>query len=191
MRNFSILALCLLFAGSCSADPESAPVHRAKASKDLPDFEFAAQMARMEAITLEETLRMLSLSHEAGEPFDPAVWKEALSSIGWISSSLKLDDVITYGRAGKLLAGLCHLEGDVFLSVFGPSERYGLRECQRLGYLDGANSDAHLHGSVLMTALSMADAYLAKEDDPKASSCLKRLKEALKSVRDGKSGGER
>lgn len=163
---------------ACSSEPQGARVV-ARSTASLSDFEFASELARCEEVTLEEALRLLHLSVVEGGGYDPVAARQSACELGWVGQDQKLGDVMTYGQAGRLYAGLCNLEGNLFLKIFGSSERYGLRECQRLGLLDAANPGQKVPGSVLMTAQSQADEHLRQAGED-STSPLARFKAALK-----------
>ena len=169
---------------SCSGASGVSPPVAARSTGTLSDFEFVAELARYEEVSLGEALRLVHLSVGDGA-FEPETARRSACELGWVDQDQKLEGTLTYGQAGRLYAGLCDLEGNLFLRLFGSSERYGLRECQRLGFLDAASPGQSVPGSVLMTAQSQADEHLRQAVvDP--DSPLARFKASLRMSEDKK-----
>ncbi|MGE4157906.1 MAG: hypothetical protein AB7F75_02285 [Planctomycetota bacterium] len=178
MGRMAAVWVVLLFITGCSGSSPAGMAAPARSMAALPDFEFVSELARCEEVTLGETLRLLHLSVGAGA-FDPVAVRHAAAELGWVDEDQDLGEILTYGQAGRFFAGLCDLEDNLFLRLFGSSERYGLRECQRLGFLDAASPGQKVPGSVLMAAQSQADEHLRQAGD-NPDSPLARFKASLK-----------
>lgn len=154
---FIVLAL-----SACGSEPSFVFSNRFEKIESISDFEFVSELARKETATVADLLRLtrLSLQDQVSGDVSPIDWHKAFVHFGWLSEDLRPKEKLSYAIVGKLLAGRCQLQGNFFLDLFGPSEKYGLRECQKIGFLDNSFPNQHVPGSVLMTATSMADAYV-------------------------------
>lgn len=151
--------------------------------KTFDRFEFRSQLSRKETASIKDLVILVSQSYkEERGKYNAEEWYEAFVKLGWISDELDLGEPCTRGQVGRLVAGRLNLTGNLFLKLFGPSERYGMREILRLRFLKKGYPNEYLSGSSLMNVQSKSTTWVKKFEgryEAYKEHTTKKLKEAF------------
>jgi len=135
------------------------------------DNAFYRDLAARRTATFEDAVRgffELVVGASADDvPFDKQA--QALVDMNVIGSKWAADPKakLTRGRAAYMICTACGVRGGVTMRVFGPSERYAVRECVFMGVWEDANPRDDLSGSELMGLLKWCIDYLDARKRPR------------------------
>jgi hypothetical protein len=94
---------------------------------------------------------------------------ESLSQRGVVSSGWDFgaDRPLTRGKLAYMVYQVCKVPGGLTLTLFGPSQRYCLRELQYRGMMGRGSMFGSVSGMELVAVLTRADAYLQTGQVPR------------------------
>jgi len=81
---------------------------------------------------------------------------------------------VTNGLLAYMVYQGCHVPGGLTLTLFGPSQRYCLKELQHRGFMSGGAVYSAVTGMEFVAVLNRADAYLATGRIPQVMTASQR-----------------
>jgi hypothetical protein len=160
MKVKIILLLGLLAAG-CAAAPQ--PLYDAKASS-AGSASFARGVVDKQAVSFHDGLKGIIL-FSAGRRPDMS-FKGCLNHA--VKSGMAQDDwgvkyneksPFTRGMLAYMLVKVLGIQGGLVMQVAGPSQRYALRECQKLGLIKKGSPGSSVSGREFLSILRKAEEY--------------------------------
>jgi hypothetical protein len=70
---------------------------------------------------------------------------------------------LTRGMLAYMLVRALGIRGGVTMQIFGPSERYALRECQKLELIEKGSAKSHVSGREFLSIMRKAGEYANKK----------------------------
>ena len=126
-------------------------------------FEFRSDLSRKETATVNDLVILVSQSYkEHRDLYDADQWYRAFVHLGWISEGLEMEEPCTRSQVGRLVCGRLNLQGNLFLKLAGPSDRYGFREMLNRRFITRGYPNEYIQGSTLMNVQSKSTAWTKK-----------------------------
>jgi len=161
----SRLALLLLFLAACARTTlQASVVDEHGGTDEFAEMDFWDGLAEADLVSNHDALHALLLYYgDAGASSDFPSRLAAARERGWVDPERPLPENET-ARVGWIARAVCleaGIEGGLTMRVFGPSERYSLRELNYLGWLPNMSRHQAVSGPQLIALLSRAEDYVA------------------------------
>jgi len=164
MRVKIFLLLGILAAG-CAAAPQ--PLYNAKAS-GAGSASFARSVVDRQAVSFHEGLKgmiLFSSGRQADMSFKGCLKyavKTGMAPDDW-GAKYNEKSPFTRGMLAFMVVKVLGIRGGLVMQVTGPSRRYALRECQKLGLIEKGSPTSSVSGREFLSVLRKAEEYVKNQ----------------------------
>jgi hypothetical protein len=154
---------CALLAAACSRttlQSSVADVHGG--TKPTEEMDFWDGIAVTPAVSNRDAIHALMLSFVPKARGERSDWETELKGAeqrGWISAddATKPNETARVGMIARVVCKETDIRGGATMRVFGPVERYALKELNHMGWLPEMTSSQSISGAQLIALLSKAE----------------------------------
>ncbi len=166
MKIKAMLIILLLLAG-CASVP--GPIHNPAAS-NAGSASFARSVLDKQEVSFHDGMRgvilfavgkRLDMSYQSCIKF---LSEKQMIGDHW-PDKYKEDSPLTRGMLANMLVRVMGIRGGVTMQVFGPGQRYALRECQKLGIIQKGSQNSTVSGREFLSILRKAGEYIKNTVD--------------------------
>lgn len=159
----SRVALCALLAAACTRTTlQSTVVDKHGGTTPTEEMDFWDGLAVEPAISNRDAVHALLLSFGAqakGASSDWTTEMKAAQQRGWIAegADMKPEETARVGMIARVICMEAKIRGGATMRLFGPSERYAVKELNYMGWLPDMSPGQSLSGAQMLAVLSRAE----------------------------------
>lgn len=160
MKTRILLFLVMLVAG-CAAAPQ--PLYNPKASS-AGSAALARSVIDRQAVSFHEGLQgiiIFSAGRQRDMSFKACMTyasQKGLVPLDWTTKYTE-KTAVTRGMLAYMLVKVLGIRGGLTMQIAGPSRRYALRECQKLGIIEKGSANSMVSGREFLSILRKAEEY--------------------------------
>lgn len=150
--------LALLVAGCARTTLQSSVADKSGGAKPMEEMDFWDGLAAQAAVTNRDAMHALLLSF-GGVGGDYAQELKAGRDRGWVPADreMKANETAAVGWIARAVCKEAKIKGGLTMHVFGPAERYAVKELNYMGWLPDMSPTHTISGAQLLAVLSRAE----------------------------------
>lgn len=180
MASRASCVVAILLAAACARTTLQASVaDRHGGTQAMDEMDFWDGLMVQPAVSNRDALHALLLSfgkQPQGAATDWATELKAAKQRGWVAQDAdpRPNETARAGAVARIVCMEARIKGGATMRLFGPAERYAVKELNYMGWLPDMTTGQSLSGGQLMAVLTKAEDHLSgKQDtgpkDPKES----------------------
>lgn len=165
------LLCCVLVAAACGRTTlQSSVADRHGGAKPTEEMDFWDGLAVTPAVSNRDAIHALMLSFGQRARGESADWETELKNAeqrGWIGAdeAIKANETARVGMIARIVCSESDIRGGATMRVFGPVERYAVKELNHMGWLPDMTPGQSISGAQLIAVLSKAEDHRKGQKD--------------------------
>ena len=169
--------LCALFLPGCARTTLQASVaDQFGGTKATEEMDFWDGVAVTRAVSNRDAINALVLSFgrlPQGSATDWTTELKAAQQRDWVDVDLSPNETARVGMVARVVCIEAKIKGGATMRMFGPSERYAVKELNFMGWLNDMTTGQAMSGGQLIAVLSRAEEHIAAKADAGPEGLLK------------------
>jgi hypothetical protein len=170
MASRASCAVAILLAAACARTTLQASVaDQHGGTRATEEMDFWDGLMVQPAVSNRDALHALLLAfgkQPQGARSDWATELKAAQQRGWIADDdLRANETVRAGMVARVVCMEAGIKGGATMRIFGPAERYALKELNYMGWLPDMTTGQSMSGGQLLAALSKAEDHLSGKPD--------------------------
>lgn len=162
MASRTVLCCALLAAACARSTLQGSVADKHGGKKPTEEMDFWDGLAVLPAVSNRDAVHALVLSF-GGAPGDYAAEVKVAKDRGWVAANadLKANETARVGMIARAVCKEANIRGGLTMRVFGPVERYAVKELDHMGWLADKTPSQSISGAQLIALLSRAEERLS------------------------------